>query len=38
MARRGAGGRAASEGAAGPLPRRRHDLLAGERARRQCQE
>jgi hypothetical protein len=38
MARRGAGGRAASEGAAGPLPLPRHDLLAGQRARRQCPE
>jgi Sigma-70 factor, region 1.1 len=38
MARRGAGRRAAPQIAAGPLPRRRHDLLAGERARRQCQE
>jgi hypothetical protein len=38
MARRAAGPRAAPEGAAGPLPFRRHDLLAGERARRQRQE
>ena len=28
----------AAEGAAGPLPFRRHDLLAGQRARRQRQE
>ena len=38
VARRGAGRSAASEGAAGPLPFRGHDLLAGQRARRQRQE
>ena len=38
MARRGTGGRGAAEIPAGPLPFRRHDLLAGQRARRQRQE
>jgi putative SOS response-associated peptidase YedK len=39
VARRGrTGGRAAAQSAAVPLPRRRHDLLAGQRARRECQE
>ena len=38
LARRGAGRSGASEGAACPLPFRRHDLLAGQRARRQRQE
>ena len=38
LARRGAGRCGASEGAAGPLPFRRHGLLAGQRARRQRQK
>ena len=38
MARRGTGRRGAAEGAIGPLPCRRHGLLAGQRARRQRQE
>jgi hypothetical protein len=38
MARRGTCGRGASEGASGPLPFGRHGLLAGQRARRKCQE
>jgi hypothetical protein len=38
MARRGTAGRGAAEIAAGPLSFRRHDLLAGQRARRQRQE
>jgi putative SOS response-associated peptidase YedK len=38
LARRGAGGAPADQGAARPLPCRRHDLLAGQPARRQRQE
>ena len=38
LAWRGAGRSGASEGAAGPLPCRRHGLLAGQRPRRQRQE
>jgi hypothetical protein len=38
MARGRTGRRAAAQGAAGPLPFREHDLLAGQRARRQRQE
>jgi putative SOS response-associated peptidase YedK len=38
LARGRTGRRAGAQGAAGPLSRRRHDLLAGERARRQRQE
>jgi hypothetical protein len=38
MARRATGRRGAAEIAAGPLSFRRHDLLAGQRARRQRQE
>ena len=38
MARGGTGGRGASEGAAGPLPFRRHGVLAGQPARRQREE
>jgi SOS response associated peptidase (SRAP) len=38
VARRGAGRSAGCKGFAGPLPLRRHDLLAGQRACRQCQK
>ena len=38
MARRGTGRPGETQGAAGALPFRGHDLLAGQPARRQCQE
>jgi putative SOS response-associated peptidase YedK len=38
LARRGTGGPRAIVGAAGALPVRRHDRVAGQPARRQCQE